>query len=66
MVGIAAPETFRSEEEEPISRGVDIILPPLGVPVGELTEEEQLALALKASVDTASEERALKCRASLL
>lgn len=35
----------------------DIITPLVGVPVGELTEEEQLALALKSSKDMALEEQ---------
>lgn len=46
----AAPATRISEEEEPTSRGDDVIPPLAGMPVGELTEEEQLAFALKASM----------------
>lgn len=48
-----APDALISKEVEPISRGDDIVPPPAGVLVGELTKKEQLDLALKASMDTA-------------
>lgn len=58
-----APAMLISEESEPTSRGDDIVPPPTGMPVGESTEEEQLAIALKASTDTALEERvARRCQ----
>lgn len=45
------------EEEEPISRGVDIDPPSADIPIaiGVLSEEEQLALALKDSMETKSD-----------
>lgn len=46
-----APEILASGEEEPISRSDDNISPSVGAPVGELTEEEQLTLALKPAQD---------------
>lgn len=51
----AAPATFLSKEEEPTLKGDDIITSLTSVPAGELTKEEQLALALEASKDTALE-----------
>lgn len=43
------------EEEEPVLQGVAV-----DVPMEGLDEEEQLAIALKASVDTALEEEAAR------
>lgn len=45
------------EEEEPILGGDDIIPPNTDVPMEGLNEEEQLAIALKAYVDTTLEEQ---------
>lgn len=53
----AAPPTLTSEEDS-ILRGDDIISLPTNVPVEEMIEDEQFALVLKASMDTALEERA--------
>lgn len=49
------------EEEGSVLRDDDSIPPSAEAPVGELTEEEQLALALKASMDTTLEEHAARC-----
>lgn len=44
--------------------GANIILPPASVPVEGLSEEEHLAFPLKASIETALEERAARWQAS--
>lgn len=38
--------------------GIDINLPPTNIPMEGLSEEEQMALALKASMDRIREEQA--------
>lgn len=52
-----APAT---KEEESNSRGDNVIPSSVRMPMGELTQEEQLAIALKAYVDMALEKRAVQ------
>lgn len=49
---------YSEEEEELVLGGDDIISLPPNIPVEGLSEEEQLAIALKTSINTALEERA--------
>lgn len=60
VIGTLAASAFfiPEEEEDSILGGVDITPPSINVPVDGLDEEEQVALALKASMDTAREEQA--------
>lgn len=44
--------------EEPILEGADVIIPSIDVPVEGLNEEEHVALALRASMDTTRAEQA--------
>lgn len=46
------------EEEEVFPEDISPALPTVDVPLASLSEEEQLALALKASIDTVWEEQA--------
>lgn len=55
---LATPLTLISEEEVSTLIGNDTIIPSAVMLVGEMTEEEQLALILIASTVTALEERA--------
>lgn len=54
-VSILAPE---EEEEEEMPEDISHALPAADVPLASLSEEEQLALALRASIDTVREEQA--------
>lgn len=51
---------LRQRKKNPLWRVYDVTLPPIAANVltGGLSEEEQLALAVKASLDTIREERA--------
>lgn len=63
---IAASATLISEEDEPTSRADDVIPLPADVRVGELSKEEQLVVALKASIDKPLESGRLNWRASFM
>lgn len=51
---------FEDEEDEPILGGLDLTPPATSIPLVGLREEEQLALTMKASMDTIREEQATK------
>lgn len=46
------------EEDEPIFRDLDLTPPAISIHLARLSKEEQLALAVKASMETIREERA--------
>lgn len=53
----------KEEEDEPISRGLDLTPLAIDIPLAGLSKEEQLSFAVKASIDTIQENRPTRWQA---